>query len=146
MPHEKGGSVLMYHWHRPRPDGGFDLLNLVFDAHRKPAFHAMIQKVGSEGLVTCWGEHVPYDEVNASHSLKRVFVQRVNRGVWGMLLPKWFGHVPFSTGADSGPERSRSVCNEFLACFGQAERWWEDGSLGPNVIEGELVIENPRHS
>lgn len=139
VPNEKG-NILIYYWHRKRTDNGYDLLDLIFESHRRPKFYAMINAVGCEGFVSYNGEHLTADLVRASHFLKRVFIQKVNRSLWGKILPKWFRYVSFGVDSKSKADAVEVICQEFVECLNQAEQWWKNRKLGPNIFEAELVI------
>jgi hypothetical protein len=144
MPHEKAAALLVYSWHRAAEGGGYHLLDIVFDAKRRPEFGAMIQVVGTEGYTLPWGAHIPAEKVSASHHLKRIFLQKLNPSIFAKVLPIWIKHIYFGIrpNSDSGAARNEAerVCAEFWQCFPQAEKWWESRVLGPNLFEGELVI------
>jgi hypothetical protein len=149
MPHEKAAALLVYQWHRAVEGGGYHLLDIVFDAKRRPEFGAMIQMVGPEGHTLSWGEHVLAEKVSAAHHLKRIFLKKLNPSIFAKVLPIWIKHIDFGIrpNSDSGAVRKEAerVCAEFWQCFPQAEKWWQSRVLGPNLFEGELVITKPAH-
>lgn len=129
------------HWdlHRLRDDGGFDLISIGFVDGYRPLFDATINVAPAGTSVTSWGEKRAINEMTAIdlhggvEVAGRVFQNRTIRAMmrfWGI---GWFGFSARNNNAHN-KQAAENACAQFIVCLDQAERWWRDGSLGPNLV------------
>lgn len=142
--------IPMMHLHRPRGDGGYDLISIVFDEKRRPLFYGVINVVGVTGVRQPWGESVEAKEAVAFTPLTRVLLQKRRTGVISMVLPRWFSRGWFGFSATESAEKNRveaeRACREFASCLEQAERWWTTKQLGPNLMCEHIEVPRTRDS
>ena len=139
-------SIPMRHLHRPRSDGGYDAISVIFDKKRRPLFYGVINVIGADGVRQPWGEFIAASDAPAFSPLTRVLIQKRRQGVLPTLLPRWFCYGWFGFRAQESAEINRTealrACREFAECLEQAERWWATKQLGPNLVSQN--IEMPR--
>jgi len=128
----------MWHFSRPRSAGGFDVISIAFDKKRRPLFDAAINIVSAEGIKRPWGEVIKGSQATALASTTRIRVLKtVRRGVLAAVM-RWLGHGWFGfeprKNSDANEAAASVACEDFIGCLDQAERWWQTGELGPNLV------------
>ena len=135
----------MWDLHRPRSDGGYDAISIIFDKKRRPLFYAVINVIAVDGVRQPWGEFVEAKDASAATPLTRVMLLKQRHGVVAMILPRWFGHdwFGFRPVENAAANQSAAVrtCEEFASGLDQAERWWVNRELGPNLVPADVGIE-----
>lgn len=133
-----------WHLHRARVDGGYDVISIIFDKKHRPRFYGMINVISAKGLIDPWGKHTAASQACAVSPSERVLILKPRRGLLAMILPHWFGHGSFgfepSGGSDHHLTEATRVCAEFLQSLSQAESWWADQKMGPNLISAKVVL------
>jgi hypothetical protein len=142
-------AIPMWNLHRRRGDGGYDVISVIFDKKRRPYFYGIINVVDTEGIRQPWGEFIEASRATAITPLKRILIQKKRKDILAVVLGKWFSHGWFGFCPGDSAAANQAValeaCNEFVDCLGQAEQWWANRELGPNLVRGEVDIRmNPR--
>lgn len=136
--------IPMWHLHRHRGDGGFDVISIIFDKNRRPEFYAAINTISADGLRQPWGEFVEANQATAFAPLKRVLLLKKRSGVLAVVLSRWFSHGWFAYRPNDNKEANQAaalhVCEQFVGCLDQAERWWNSRELGPNLVSTDLGL------
>ena len=141
---ESKNAVPMWHLHRAKGEGSFDLISVILDDKRRPDFYAVINKVGPAGLAQPWGQQIMAPDVTALDFSCRIFMMKKRVGVTAFLLPRWFSHRWFGFTPQFDEQRNRigaeRECRHFIKCLEQAEQWWKNGVVGPNLLSGEIRV------
>lgn len=141
--------VPMWHLHRARSDGGYDVISVIFDKGRRPLFDAVINVIGAEGVRQPWGEFVEASRASAVAPLSRIKIQKEKCGI-AAILPRWLVRGWFGFSATESAEKNRveaeRACREFASCLEQAERWWTTKQLGPNLMCERIEMPRMRDS
>jgi hypothetical protein len=138
----KKETIPMWDLHRPRKCGGYDAIDIVFDKKWRPKFYGMINTIEPEGIHPPWGGFFEASLASAAASPKRVIILKKRRGFLAIILKTWFSHGSFGFRPKDNPEANRlaalRTCDEFISCLDQAERWWANRELGPNLIYSDI--------
>lgn len=124
-------------WHRPRPDGGYDLVSLVFPKRGGGAFSVCVQIAPKGGVTSIFGERIPAEKATAFSTNQWFFLFPSKSGLLSRLAQVFLNHCPFKLRVprrkEDVPYCIEKVIQEFIDDFDQAETWWKIGTIGHSM-------------
>jgi hypothetical protein len=127
-------------FHRPRCDGGFDVIDLIMKTGNQPLFDACINVIPTNGVSRSWDNAIPAKDAMACDLPERISIARtVIQNRTFRALARWVGVSWFGfkgSGDQSSDEKlAMASCCEFVSTLDQAEAWWTANKLGPNLVK-----------
>jgi hypothetical protein len=124
-------------WHRPRPDGGYDVFSLVFPKRGGASFSVSLQAVPAAGVTNIFDEHIPANKATALSLNRRIHLFPSRANVIARALRAVLHYSPYKIDISGDPAQIPAKINEvigdFEADFEQAEEWWKSGYLGSSM-------------
>ncbi len=136
---ENKGGPPSWFFCRKRADHGFDVLAIKLHEGHATLFDAFICVLPPDRVEESRGELICVDDTTVINFpdqvaiVSRLVKNRVLRTLarsWGI---GWFGFKPRNDVAYN-KQAAMLACAKFIECLEQAERWWRDGLLGPNLV------------